>query len=237
MIERRPFEALGRIECDWLKARLHFRFGETGCAAHAPLGPLYIWNDDELAPQSGFGMHAHANVEIVTYVRSGAITHEDSFGNAGRIEAGNVQVMSAGKGVLHAERNEEPERTLLFQIWLSPRSRDGEPRWAMRRFDLDARRGRLIVLASGRAADVHAGALAINATARVLGATMLAGETLTYALPDGASAYLVTTTGRVDVNDVRLAVRDGVACISERTLTIRAFDDTTVVMVELVDVY
>ncbi|MBN3757675.1 pirin family protein [Paraburkholderia sp. Tr-20389] len=236
MIEHRPFDTLGRIERDWLEARLHFRFGDTGRAAHVPLGPLYIWNDDEFAPYSGFGMHAHANVEIVTYVRSGAITHEDNFGNTGRIEAGNVQVMSAGKGVLHAERNEEPGPTQLFQIWLAPRSVDREPRWAMRRFDLDAQQGCLTVLASGKPADVQAGALTIDAAARVLGATMLAGQALVHALPDGASAYLVTTAGRVELNDICLAVRDGAACIDERKLTIRALEDTTVVMVELLDV-
>ena len=235
VIEHRPFETLGCIERDWLKARLHFRFGETGKPAHTALGPLHIWNDDEFAPRSGFGMHAHANVEIVTYVRAGAITHEDSVGNTGRIEAGNVQVMSAGKGIRHAERNEESELTQLFQIWLTPRTLDGEPRWTMRRFDLDVQPGCMIVLASGHVADVRAGALAIDAAARVLASTMLAGQTLGHVMHDAAQAYLVTTTGCIDVNEVRLAARDGAAVVGERMLTISAIDDTTIVMVELGD--
>lgn len=233
MIEHRPFETLGLIERDWLRARLHFRFGEIGRPEHAPIGPLHIWNDDSFAPRSGFGMHAHRNVEIVTVMRSGVLTHEDSCGNTGRIEAGDVQVMSAGKGVQHAERNEEPEPARLFQIWLTPRSRDGEPRWAMRRFDLNNREGRFVVLASGDAADVGAGALPIDADARASGATLREGRTLAHPMPAGAHAYLATTTGRIEVDGVLLAPGDGAAIANERALKISALDPTTIVILEI----
>ncbi|ASW01923.1 pirin family protein [Paraburkholderia aromaticivorans] len=231
MIEHRPFDTLGSIERGWLKASLHFRFGELGRPGHTPMGALHVWNDDEFAPHAGFDMHSHRNVEIVTYVRTGAITHADSFGNAARIEAGCVQAMSAGTGVLHSERNEEREPTRLFQIWLTPRSPNGEPRWAMRRCGLDEQQGRLVVLASGDPADHRAGALAINANARLLGATMLAGQTLVHALPQDSQAYLVTTVGRLDVANFRLAARDGIAVAGEPSFAMTAVDDTSIVMV------
>ncbi|WP_144113104.1 pirin family protein [Paraburkholderia sp. BCC1886] len=233
MLEHRPYESLGGIGRDWLKARLHFRFGELGRPEHDPLGALYIWNDDEFAPLSGFGMHPHRNVEIVTYVCDGAITHVDNVGNAARIEAGNVQVMSAGSGVLHSERNEEAQPTRLFQIWLAPRSTDGKPRWATRRIDAGEESGRFAVLASGEHADVRAGALFIDADARVLGMKLRAGDTFVHAMPPRSQAYLVTTIGRLDVAGVFMAPRDGLA-VSERTsLTITAVDDTAIVMVQL----
>lgn len=233
MIEHRPFGTLGRIERDWLTTGLHFRFGEIGPPEHGPLGALYVWNDDELAPHSGFGMHPHREVEIVTYVCSGAITHEDNLGNRSRIEAGDVQVMSAGAGVFHSERNEEPVTTRLFQIWLTPRRHKSEPRWATRQFPREHREARLRPLASGDPADVRDGALEINADARLRHAVMLAGEMLEHALPAGGQAYLVAATGRLDVAGVRLAARDGAAIIGEDRLSVSAVDPTSVFLLEL----
>ena len=233
MIKHRPFDALGRIDRDWLQAKLHFRIGTIGPAEHAPLGALHVWNDDTFAPHSGFGMHAHENVEIITVVHSGAISHEDDFGNKARIAAGDVQVMSAGKGVRHAERNEQDEATLLFQIWLTPRSRNVQPRWATRRFDTVDAEGRFAVLASGDQADVDAGALAIDADARLMRATLRAGHSLAHRVAAGCIGYLVTTTGCVRVNDVDLETRDGAAIVSESALTVTAINDTSVLMVEV----
>ncbi|MDR5818818.1 pirin family protein [Caballeronia sp. LZ033] len=232
MIQHRPFETLGRIERDWLDARLHFRFGEIGRPEHSALGPLHIWNDDTFAPRSGFGMHAHANVEIVSLVRSGAITHEDSFGNTGRIEAGNVQVMSAGRGIRHAERNEENEPAQLFQIWLTPRTCDAQPRWARRSFGLGQPEAGFVIVASGASADIDAGALPIDADARLLVADMRNGQCLARALAKDAQAYLVPMTGHIRVNDVCLAPRDGAAVRNEAALSITACDHTSIVLLE-----
>lgn len=122
MIEHRPFQSLGAITHDWLTVRLHFRCGDIGRTDHAPLDALYVWNDDHFAPHSGFGLHVHRDVEIVTWVRSGAVTHEDDMGNRARLVADSVQAMSAGAAVHHAERNEESAPLQLYQIWLHPRS-------------------------------------------------------------------------------------------------------------------
>lgn len=231
MIERRPFSTLAGIEDGWLKAKLHFAFAGMGRPEHGPLGALRVWNDDEFAPSSGFPLHPHRNVEIVTYVREGAITHEDSLGNKGRTAAGDVQVMSAGSGIRHSEFNAELTTTRLFQIWLEPRNQGGEPRWNSRRFPRADRSGRLVTLASGDSADTDA--LFINTDAQVLGATMQAGETIVHDLAGGRCAYLVSTTGYVDLHGLHLAPRDGAVITGEPQLAITAIDDTEIVLVEV----
>lgn len=236
MIEHRPFLALGAIRRDWLSARLHFRVGECGHLSHAPLGPLYVWNDDEFAPHSGFGLHAHRDVEIVTWVRSGAITHEDDAGNRARLVADSVQVMSAGAAIHHAERNEEDGAARLFQIWLRPRTPVNTPRWATRVCSRECREGRFVTLASGDPDEVRAGALPIHTDARVRIATLRAGTTMEHVLPMPGAAYLVVDHGRLDVGSIRLAPRDGAAIRDEARLTLTAQDDTDVLIVELLGV-
>jgi redox-sensitive bicupin YhaK (pirin superfamily) len=193
-------------------------------------GPLRVWNDDEIAPRSGFPPHPHADMEIVTYVRKGAITHQDSLGNEGRTEAGDVQVMSAGSGIRHAEYNLEPEVTTLFQIWIQPTRRGGEPSWGARPFPKGDRAGRFVTLASGFAED--ADALPIRTDARVAGATLKAGETADYPLGEGRHAYLVPAVGAIEVNGVRLDARDGAAVRDEPVLHVKALDDAEVVLVD-----
>ena len=113
MIERRPFEKLGGARYDWLKTKHHFSFADYFDPQRMSWGALRVWNDDEIAPETGFPPHPHADMEIITYVRQGAITHQDSLGNKGRTEAGDVQVMSAGTGIRHSEYNLEPETTKI----------------------------------------------------------------------------------------------------------------------------
>jgi redox-sensitive bicupin YhaK (pirin superfamily) len=233
MIEHRPFHSLGAIRRDWLDARLHFGVGVSGRADHPPLGPLYVWNDDEFAPRSGFGLHVHRDVEIVTWVRSGAITHEDDAGNCARLVADSVQVISAGAAIYHAERNEEHVSARLFQIWLRPRTTGGTPRWATRVCSRECREGCFITLASGNEDDVRAGALPINADARVRIATLREGMTIKHELPMPGSAYLVADHGRLDVGFIQLAARDGAAVRDETKLDLIAHDDTDVMIVEL----
>jgi redox-sensitive bicupin YhaK (pirin superfamily) len=192
-------------------------------------GALRVWNDDEIAPKSGFPPHPHADMEIVTYVRTGAITHQDSLGNQGRTGAGDVQVMSAGSGIRHAEYNLEDETTTLFQLWILPRERGGQPSWGAKPFPKGDRSGRFVALASGMG---DADALPIRADARVLCATLKAGEETTYELGAGRHAYLVAATGQVTVNGVALGPRDGAAIRDERTLTIRASEDAELVLVD-----
>ena len=233
MIEKRPFAELGGADHGWLKARHHFSFANYYDPQRMGWGSLRVWNDDEIAPRSGFPPHPHADMEIITYVRSGAITHKDSLGNEGRTAAGDVQVMSAGSGVRHAEYNLEDEVTRIFQIWIEPDRRGGPPAWGARAFPKGERAGRFVTLASGMAGDDDA--LPIRTNGRVLGATLKAGEGATYLLGEGRRAYLVSAEGTVEVDGVRLEVRDGAAVADQPGFTVTALTDAEVVLVDAAD--
>jgi redox-sensitive bicupin YhaK (pirin superfamily) len=193
-------------------------------------GRLRVWNDDTIAPKSGFPPHPHRDMEIVTYVRSGAITHRDSLGNEGRTGAGDVQVMSAGTGIVHSEFNLEDEPTTLFQIWIEPTRAGEAPGWGAKPFPRGDRSGRFVVLASGDPVDVDA--LPIRSEARVLGASLRAGERVELALDEGRKAYLVPATGAVRLGDVEARARDGVAIADCDGLVIEAIEDSELVLVE-----
>ncbi len=230
MIERRAFKDLGGADHGWLDTRHHFSFADYRDPERMHWGALRVWNDDEIAPNTGFPPHPHANMEIITYVRKGVITHKDSLGNEGRTAAGDVQVMSAGTGIRHAEYNLEAETTTLFQIWILPTREGGSPVWGTKPFPKADRSGRFVTLASGFANDDDA--LPIRADARVLGATLKAGETIAYALALDRHAYLVPATGAVNVNGVRIKARDGAAITDVAELSIRALEDSEIVMVD-----
>ena len=226
MIDHRPFGSLPGHERAWLKARHHFRFDD----AEDAWGSLLMWNDDEIAPAGGFPPHSHVNMEIVTYVRRGAISHKDSLGNSGRTVAGDVQVMSAGTGIRHSEFNLEAEATQLFQIWIKPTVDGGPPAWGTKPFPQEDRAGRLVVLASGY--DDDADALPIRAKARVLGATLKQGQTVEYDVGERRYLYLAPAVGRLAVNGVQIDPRDGVAIKDVQRLAITAIDDCELVLVD-----
>ncbi|MDF1790818.1 MAG: pirin family protein [Thalassobaculaceae bacterium] len=233
MIEVRPFDSLGKFRIDWLNASHHFSFGHYVDPKHMGFGALRVWNDDTIEPGTGFDPHPHRDMEIITYVRKGAITHQDRLGNQGRTEAGDVQVMSAGTGIVHAEYNQEPEATQIFQIWIEPSGRGFEPRWDARQFPKGERSGDLVVLASGRPQDADNGALSINQDAAVLGATVKAGQSVTHLLGVGRKAYLVAAIGAIEVNGVPARARDGVAIADEGSVVITASEDSEIVLVDV----
>ena len=230
MIELRPFAKLGGADHGWLKAKHHFSFGSHYDPDNMGHGSLRVWNDDEIAPNTGFPAHPHANMEIITYVREGAITHQDSLGNEGRTEAGDVQVMSAGSGIRHSEYNLEPSKTRIFQIWIEPVTRGGQPTWGSKPFPKADRSGKLVTIASGFEND--ADALPIRADARVLGATLKAGETAEYALGQGRHAYLVPAIGTVEIDGERVNTRDGAAVTDIATIRVTAIKDSEIVLVD-----
>ncbi|MET0546181.1 MAG: pirin family protein [Caulobacterales bacterium] len=230
MIELRPFERLGGANHGWLDAKHHFSFSDYYDSARMNWGNLRVWNDDAIAPHSGFPPHPHRDMEIITYVRKGAITHEDSLGNKGRTEAGDVQVMSAGTGIRHAEYNREDVTTTLFQIWIMPTRTGEKPSWGAKPFPKGDRSGRFVTLASGFANDNDA--LPIRTDARVLGATLKAGETAEYKLGKDRKAYLVPATGSVQIEDVFANARDGVAITDVDVLKVTAVEDSEIVLVD-----
>lgn len=233
MIERRPYQALGAANHGWLDARHHFSFGHYFDRNRMHWGNLRVWNDDIIAAQSGFDTHPHKEMEIITYVRKGAISHRDSLGNHGKTAAGDVQVMSAGSGIYHSEHNWEHEDTTLFQIWILPtmESAKGEPSWGMRPFPKTDRAGKFVVLASGMAGDEDA--LPIRTNARVVGATIKAGDSVTYHFADAARyGYLVPAQGEVEINGVRIEQGDGAAIHQESMITVTALSDAEIVLVD-----
>jgi redox-sensitive bicupin YhaK (pirin superfamily) len=230
MIERRPFADLGGANHGWLDAKHHFSFASYYEPSRMGWGPIRVWNDDTIAANSGFPPHPHADMEIITYVREGAITHQDSMGNKGRTEAGDVQVMSAGSGIRHSEYNLENETTRIFQIWIEPRERGARPSWGAKPFPKGDRSGRFVTLASGFADD--AGALPIRTNARVVGATLKVGETADYSLGATRRGYLVPARGSIEVNGVTLHARDGAAIANENILHVKALDDAEIVLVD-----
>jgi redox-sensitive bicupin YhaK (pirin superfamily) len=230
MIDIRPFDSLGGADHGWLKAKHHFSFANYHDPARVHWGALRVWNDDTIAPNTGFPPHPHSDMEIITYVRKGAITHKDNLGNTGRTEAGDVQVMSAGAGVVHSEYNREPQDTQIFQIWIEPDRRGGAPAWGARPFPKDDRAGCFVVLASGDAGDAEA--LPIRTDARVLGATLKAGQVVDYPLGARRHGYLVPAVGAVEVDGVRVGPRDGAAIRGVDTLRVRALEDAEIVLVD-----
>ncbi|MDB5816312.1 MAG: putative Pirin family protein [Rhodocyclales bacterium] len=231
MIERRPFAELGGADHGWLKAKHHFSFAEYYDPAHMSHGALRVWNDDEIAPGTGFPPHGHANMEIITYVREGAISHQDNQGNSGRTEAGDVQVMSAGSGIRHAEYNREATPTKIFQIWIMPNEQGGAPTWGAKPFPKAERSGKFAVLASGFSSDEDA--LPIRVDARVLGVTLTAGQTVEYALGAKRQAYLVPAVGEIEANGVRVGARDGAAVSDTELLKITALENAEVILVDV----
>jgi redox-sensitive bicupin YhaK (pirin superfamily) len=235
MIDKRPYNQLGGANHGWLNAKHHFSFASYYDPAKMGWGSLRVWNDDEIKAQTGFPPHPHNDMEIITYVREGAITHQDSLGNKGRTEAGDVQVMSAGTGIRHSEYNLESETTKIFQIWVEPSVRGQPPAWGAKPFPKGDRAGRFVTLASGFKGDEDA--LLIRTPARLLGATLLKDQSESYTpvkAPEGQTRhlYLVVARGKVSVNGVELDERDGAAIKDEATLDIRALEDAEVVLLD-----
>lgn len=239
MIMRRPFAELGRFRNEWLNARHHFSFGEYRDPAHMGFGRLRVWNDDEIAPGTGFDPHPHRDMEIITYVRDGAITHRDNLGNEGRTEAGDVQVMHAGTGIVHAEYNLEPVPTRLFQIWITPDQRGVAPGWESRRFPR-ATPG-LTVVASGLAE--HPQALRLHANAAVWAGSLSGGSRVRHHFAADRGGYLVPIGGRIRVvspggagegaSEQDADPRDGIAIADVAEVEINALDDVDLVLVDV----
>ena len=230
MIDIRPHAGLAHRDHGWLDTRYHFSFSDYHDPSRMGWGALRVWNDDKIAAKSGFPPHSHSDMEIVTFVHSGAITHQDSLGNRGRTGAGDVQVMSAGTGITHAEYNLEDEDTTLFQLWIIPDRAGEQPSWGAREFPHDDRAGRWVTLASGQSGADDA--LPIRADASVLAATLHAGESVSYPADAGRHQYLVSINGKVRVNGHDAGARDGVTITGESAIEVEAIEDAELVLVD-----
>ena len=230
MIDIRPFATLGHANHGWLDARHHFSFAGYHDPDRMGWGSIRVWNDDTIQAQTGFPLHPHRDMEIVTFVRKGAISHRDSLGNEGRTAAGDVQVMSAGTGITHAEMNREDEATTLFQIWIIPDRQGEQPGWGQRSFPKATREGGFEVLASG---DAEADdALPIRTDAKVAAATLAKGQSAVWNTSGDRHQYLVAPKGRVTVNGREAQPRDGIAVTGESEIVVESLDDAEIVLVD-----
>lgn len=231
MLKLFPYAELGHADHGWLDARHHFSFGSYHHPHRMGFGALRVINDDRIAAGRGFAPHPHDNMEIITYVRSGAISHKDSEGNEGRTGAGDVQVMSAGTGIRHSEHNHEQEETTLFQIWILPREQGVTPHWDAKAFPKTPVTDKLNLLVSGFAEDADADALTIHQDARIFGGRLSSGTTLTHLLRQ--QAYLLVSEGSILLNGHPIAKGDGVEITAEKFITLQAQKEAEVLVIEV----
>ncbi len=227
MITLRPYETLGRVQHGWLDARHHFSFGQYRDPARMGFGAIRVINDDLIGAKSGFDPHPHNDMEIITYVRQGAISHKDNQGNEGRTGAGDVQVMSAGAGIVHAEYNLEDETTNLYQIWIEPRQTGVAPRWDQKAFPKQEVVDALPLLVSG---DDDA-PLYIHADARIHGGRLIKNTQITH--PVRKMAYVLASEGSFSVNGKALRKGDAAEVVNETELVINAITDCEILVLDV----
>ena len=227
MITHHKYDELGGANHGWLNARHHFSFASYRDAAKMSFGELLVINDDLIQPHTGFDTHSHADMEIITYVRRGAITHKDSRGNSGRTTAGNVQVMSAGTGISHSEFNKEDEETNIFQIWIMPKSPGIEPNWNAAEFPKTPSDDTLPLLVSGDGS----APLSIHQDARIYAGTLAAGTGLTHHIE--GKAYLLVSEGDITVDGHPAKRGDGLAISDQKQITLTASADSEILVIEV----
>ena len=206
MIAIRRGSERGHARHGWLESYHSFSFADYHDPAHMGYSALRVINEDRVQPGTGFGTHGHRDMEIISYVLEGALAHQDSMGNGSTIVPGDVQRMSAGRGVTHSEFNHEKNATTHFlQIWIEPSARGIAPGYEQKHFDAAAKRGRLRLVASPDGAD---GSVTIHQDARVYAGLFDGAERATHSLAPGRKAYLHLARGKLTVNGVPLEAGD-----------------------------
>ena len=221
------FDSLGGADHGWLNAKHHFSFANYYDLNKISFGELLVINDDRIAPNTGFGSHPHDNMEIITFVRKGAISHEDSHGNKGKTTVGNVQVMSAGTGIMHSEHNHENVETNIYQIWIKPKSRDIEPKWGSAEFSTESTKDKLKLLVSGN----NDAPLQIHQDARIYTGTFKDQTTLNHIIK--GQAYLLVSKGDIKIDDIKASKGDGIAIKDENEITFECHPNTEIIIIEV----
>lgn len=230
MITRIPAEKRYKAENGWLTSYHLFSFAEYYDPQNMDFGVLRVVNDDTIASESGFGEHGHDNMEIITIMWEGELTHRDSLGNEGVIRPGEVQVMSAGTGVQHAEMNESFEPAQLYQIWIMPREQGLTPRYDQKDFSAVTNANTLLPVASGEDKE---GALMINADATVYTSILDEGKSITHAIGKDRGLFIYTRSGAITVNGVELHPNDQARIINEETAEITATEYAEYLLIDV----
>ena len=217
-------------EMDWLSTYWHFSFDHYYDPANLSFGPLRVFNDDVVQPATGFPPHSHRDMEIITCVLEGELEHQDNLGNRGRVQPGEVQVMSAGTGITHAEYNPSKTQLLhLLQIWVLPRTRSLKPRWEQRKFAKPERQGRLLPVVSGADGDT----LKIDQDAIIYIASLDPGQNATHPVAPGRRAYAFVISGALDLNGTALSAGDQARITDESRLALAPSAPTELILLDL----
>ncbi len=227
MIRINPYDELGHAQHGWLDARHHFSFAEYHNPKRMEFGALRVINDDVIKAGTGFDTHPHRDMEIITYVRKGAITHRDSNGNEGRTEAGDVQVMSAGRGVFHSEYNLESKDTNIYQIWIEPNKLGVDPDWKSHAFPKDPVKNKLSLLVSG---DGEA-PLSIHQDAYIFAGRLKKGTVIDQ--PVFHQIYLLVSEGEIILDGMLLSKGDGAEITDVESFTIEASETSEVLVIDV----
>jgi quercetin 2,3-dioxygenase len=231
MITLRPAAERGHADLGWLKTAHSFSFADYHDPAHVHFGPLRVINDDQIAAGAGFGMHGHRDMEIITYVTRGRLAHEDSMGNRETIGPGEIQRMSAGRGVMHSEFNHERDQpTELLQIWILPNRASVEPSYAQALYPDHDKRGRLKLVVSPDGRDAS---LSMHADAQVYAGLFDGAEAAVHPIAPGRLVYLHVARGTVVVNGRTLSKGDALKFVSEPLVEIREGVDADVLLFDL----
>ena len=225
MIDFIPSHSIGHVSHGWLAAKHHFSFGSYYNPNRIGFGKIRVINDDCILPQTGFDMHGHTNMEIITFVRSGAITHTDSQGNKGRTEAGSIQVMSAGSGIRHSEFNMESVATTIYQIWIEPKELDIAPRFDAHVFPAEYVTGNLPILVSGE----YDAPLYIHQLASIYGGKVRQNERITH--PLSQNAYVLISKGSICLNTTDASAGDAFALRLAPCVDFIATEDAEVLII------
>ena len=228
MIKIYPYENLETADFGWLKARHHFSFGHYRNPQRMGFGKLLVINDDTIKPSYGFAKHPHHDMEIITYVRSGAITHKDNQGNEGRTEAGDIQVMSAGSGIEHSEYNFEDDETNLYQIWIRPNKLGVKPRWDTKEFPKQLVTDSLPLLVSSQ--DDNA-PLSIHQDAQIYGGRLQAGSLIHHPIKN--QAYLLLSGGQIELEGELINKGDGVEITDVDSIRIKALTEAEILIIDV----
>jgi len=231
MIELRRAAERGHANHGWLDSWHSFSFAEYHDPAHMGFGSLRVINDDRVAPGMGFGTHGHRDMEIVSYVLAGSLEHRDSMGNGSVIVPGDVQRMSAGRGVQHSEYNPSPTEPAHFlQIWILPKVTGIAPSYEQKAFPAEEKRGRLRLIASPDGAE---SSVTIHQDARLYAALLDGDEAASLALSPGRRAYVHVARGRVSVNGTELAAGDAIKLTGEAAVSLARGAGAEVLVFEL----
>ena len=221
----------GYADHGWLKSFHSFSFADYFDPKHVEFGPLRVINEDRVAPGQGFGTHGHRDMEIISYVLDGELAHKDSMGNGSTIRPGDVQRMSAGRGVLHSEFNPSASNPVHFlQIWIQPDQLRVEPSYEEKRFSSEEKRGRLRLIASPDRAE---GSVLIHQDAQVYAGLFNGTEEAVLAVKPGRRTYVHVARGSVVANNTKLAAGDALKLTDTSRLTLNQGQDAEVIVFDL----